>query len=106
MYNTYVNIFKHTRQSSADKYGATADYSNIEVMIEPASQTLVAPINQTIGISHNIYVDSFISLGLKTGDKLVNVDDASDFYIINSAVQLFKDADVFHYEFVADKPSD
>lgn len=106
MYNTIVNIFKHTRQSNADKYGATADHTYIEAQIEPASQTLVAPINQTIGISHNIYIDSFTSLGLKTGDKLVNVDDASEFYIINSAVQVFKDADVYHYEFVADKPND
>lgn len=106
MFNVYADIYKHTRQSGEDKYESTPSFEDVEVFLEPASQTLVAPIDTTIGIVHNVYIDSFIALGIKTGDKIVNVDDSSDYYIINSAVQIFKKGDNYHYEFVADKPLD
>lgn len=106
MFNKCVDVYRHTRQSSTDKYKTEAEYTGIDIQIEPAARDLVAPIDTTIGRSFNVYLETYQDLTLKNGDKLVTQLDTTEYYIIISAIQNFQDGDINHYEFVVEQPSD
>lgn len=103
MFNTQLQIFRLLKDGEVSEYESKA-YATVMAHIEPSGVTPVAPIDTNIGNPYNVNIRSQVKLGIKEGDRVVNINDDTEIYVIISSINEYKLRNGMAYEFVTYKP--